>query len=350
MMTDSTFIKATKCKKTNRPPVWLMRQAGRYLPEYREIRGKNTFQSMIRNPELATEITLQPIHRFGMDAAILFSDILVTAEALGNNLDYIEKRGPVFENPLRSIKEIENQDTGHIPEKLSYVTDAIKRLLPECKSLNTPLIGFAGAPFTVASYLVEGESSKELKRVKQLMYQEPDTFKLLMDKLCVATIDYLNAQIEAGIDALQIFDTWAGLLTWNDFKTYSFSYIETIIKGLKNPENIPISVYCRGSSIFANDLQHVGANVISLDWQGNLKEIKNALNPNIAIQGNLDPFLLYAPPALLEKRVHQILSIMKDRPGFIFNLGHGVLPDVDPNQIKLVVETVKAFQNTPAMV
>ncbi|MSR89256.1 MAG: uroporphyrinogen decarboxylase [Candidatus Margulisbacteria bacterium] len=344
-MKKTLYELAATCQKTPRPPVWMMRQAGRYLPEYRQIREKYSFIEMIKTPKIAAEITLQPIHRFGMDAAILFSDILVTAEALGCHVDIIEKKGPIITPPIRTRADVDTLNTVNTTKKLTYVLEAIDLLTPQVTALNIPLIGFAGAPFTVASYMIEGQSSPDLKLTKQLMTQDPSTLHALLEKLTNVTIDYLNAQLKAGVKALQIFDTWAGHLSYTDFETYSSTYIQKIIQNLNNPNNCPITVFAKNTTTFAPLLTTTGANVISVDWQTNLKTLKNIVPQNMAIQGNLDPYLLFAPDDILTQRVDAILNTMQDRPGYIFNLGHGLMPDINPEKVALVVNRVQAFHH-----
>ena len=274
-----------------------------------------------------------------------FSDILVTAEAMGLGLEFVEKVGPVFANPVQSEEAAKKLETENCIEKLDYVQNIIKSLLPELEKTNTPLIGFAGAPFTVASYMIEGRPSPDLKTIKLMMIQNPSLLSSILKKLTQVTINYLNMQIETGVHAIQIFDTWAGLLSWEDADIYSSSIIKNIIEKLNNPNNIPITVYAKGSSLFTELYTKTGINVISLDWQANLEKAKKVIPSNIAIQGNLDPFLLFGPKDLLEKRIKDKLSQMKDRPGYIFNLGHGIMPTTNPETVKFVVDLIKSYNN-----
>lgn len=337
----SRYIQATQKLNPGPPPVWMMRQAGRYMQQYRDIRAKYDFLDMVKTPALAAEITLQPIHAFGMDAAILFSDILVTAESLGSHVDFIEKKGPVIAKPIRSLPDVSELSTADTVEKLHYVFKAIQEVKPSLNALNTPLIGFAGAPFTVASYMIEGASSSDLKTVKQLMFNTSEVVHALLDKLTLVTIDYLKGQINAGVDALQIFDTWALHLSWDDFQIFSLAYTQKIISEIKafSPET-PVTLFCKGSSGFAPLIAATQADVMSLDWPASLLEMRKAY-PQLALQGNLDPYVLYAAPDILEKKVKKILADMHQDPGFIFNLGHGLMPDMNPDQVKRVVELVQ---------
>lgn len=334
------YLNACFSKNSSQVPIWMMRQAGRYLPEYRAIRTQYGFMQMMKTPRIACDVTMQPIHRFQMDAAILFSDILVTAEALGSQLHFDEGIGPVIDNPVRSMADVMVIQMPSVSEKIGYVAEAIELILQELKAFETPLIGFCGAPFTVASYMIEGRGSSDLKNVKRLIGAEPKVLARLLDLLTEVSISYLQMQVDAGVNALQIFDTWAGLLSYDDFKTFALPAISKIVAALK-PSGVPIAVYCRHSDTFAPLLATTGVNVISLDWQCDIAQMRKKIPNTIALQGNLDPYLLLASPDILRQRVVKILEDMKGCPGFIFNLGHGVFPDVDPESVKLVVETVR---------
>ncbi len=318
----------------------MMRQAGRYLPEYRQIRTKYSFKKMMSTPDLASEITLHPIRRFQMDAAILFSDILVIPESLGCKFDFIENKGPVFETPIRTLETLNQLNSDHSAENIGYVYQTIRQLKPQLDMLNTPLIGFAGAPFTVASYMIEGGSSSSLKQTKLLMAQNPGLLHQLLEKITTTTINYLNAQIENGVDALQLFDTWAGLLSWDDFKTLCFPYIKTIIKSLKNSNQIPITLFCKNTASYIDLIAQTGCTVISVDWTVNLTQLLKT-NRHFSVQGNLDPHWLYAPKAMIRDKVQFMLSETQPYQGYIFNLGHGLMPDIDPDAVKCVVDTIK---------
>jgi len=340
MQKTPLYITAAQGKPTSRPPVWMMRQAGRYLPEYRALRQKHTFKQMMSTPDLATEVTLQPIRRFGMDAAILFSDILVIPESLGCKFDFIETKGPVFDHPIRTNQDILNLNSDHSAQNISYVQQAITQLRPQLDTLNTPLIGFAGAPFTVASYMIEGGGSPTLKHTKYMMTNQPQVLHHLLDKITETTINYLNAQIENGVAALQLFDTWAGLLSWNDFKTVAFPYLKTIIDSLNNPNNIPITIFCKNTAAYLDLLPHTGCNVISVDWTVNLPQLLKS-NRSFAVQGNFDPYWLHAPLPLIKDKIEFLLTETRQCSGYIFNLGHGLMPDINPDAVKCVVDTIK---------
>ncbi|MBT5953139.1 uroporphyrinogen decarboxylase [bacterium] len=342
---SSLFLDAANCLKTQRPPIWMMRQAGRYMDAYQQIRKNHDFLTMIKTPELAAEITLQPIERFGFDAAILFSDILVVCEALGFPYKLVEKKGPIFDKSIETTKQIDDIDNIDVKNNLGYVFNAIKAILPKLTPHQIPLIGFSGAPFTLASYMIEGKSSPNLLKCKTFYYQNPKSFHKLLDKIADVVITYLNLQIEAGVKAVQIFDTWACHLNDTELNELSISYISKIINGISD-KSVPVSVFCKGSSFTHKEILKTKPSIISLDWNNSLKNVKNNIPKNVAIQGNLDPLLLFAPKEKLTIEVNKILNEMKDRPGYIFNLGHGILPKTPIENVELVVKLVQSFSNT----
>lgn len=341
MIKNTILLDALRGKNhCGRPPVWLMRQAGRYMPEYRKIRGKYSFLEMCHTPEIAAEITLQPIKAFDMDAAILFSDILVIPEALDVGLRFEDSVGPIIENPLTQPSDIARLPKYLACEKLNYVADAIKILK---KELEIPLIGFAGGPFTIASYMIEGGSSKSLQKTKKWMIQNPKSFHALLQKLTDDTIDYVKLQIEAGVNAVQIFDSWAHVLSHNHFKEFSLYYLEQISNAIKSMKT-PSILFCKGSSVFAKDLSEINPTAVSLDWNASLKEIRKNIPSEICLQGNLDPDILYADAKVLESEVQSLLRDMDSDPSYIFNLGHGISPDVSPDSVKTLVNTIKNYK------
>lgn len=346
---DYLYIRAARGERTERFPIWIMRQAGRYMKEYQKVKGKHTFMEMMQIPEVATEVTLQPIKAFGMDAAILFSDILVVSDAMGAGLDYIEQKGPVFKNPIQSEKDLQKMDPKNTAAKLDYVMQAIKLIKKELKPLNVPLIGFAGAPFTVASYMLGDGQGHDLKKFMKILFGQTPLVKKTLETLVDVTADYLNGQIKAGVDAIQIFDSWTNVLSWDLFKEFSLPYMAEVIKKLDNPKKIPITVFGTANSNFYPLLQDIGADVISFDSRIDILEARNNVRTDMAVQGNLDPHYLYAPSAVLKEKTMMLLNSMEDSSGFIFNLGHGVFPDVNESQIKLLVETVKKFENSPSL-
>ncbi len=340
-MKDSLFIKAAFSQPHERPPVWMMRQAGRFMKEYWDIKNKHSFLEMCKTPELAADVTMLPVDLLDIDAAILFSDILVTGEAMGGDLSFTQGIGPRFANPVRTAADIERLDT-NVVHKLQYVADAIK-VIQQRLNGKIPLIGFAGAPFTVMSYLVEGGSSKDFKRTKLLMHNEPELAHALLAKIAKVTAGYLNLQIEAGVNAVQIFDSWAMALAWDDYKEFSHRYITEIISNL-NRKDIPVISFCKGSSVFAPLMAEAKPDVISIDWNVDLLDMKQRLPAHIAVQGNLDPHILYADKKVIKERIHRLFERMHGQDGYIFNLGHGIMPDIPFDNVKYAVEVIKEFK------
>ena len=337
-MKNTLLIEALHCRNKKRAPIWIMRQAGRYMPEYRALRLKYSFLEMCHNPELIAQVTQLPLQAFGMDAAILFSDILVIPEALGMGLHFDEGLGPIIDRPLNSVKDVESLPAINMKQALSYVSKGIHLLRPE---LNVPLIGFCGAPFTLASYMIEGKSSKDLLKTKKWMFQDPISFHLLLEKLTNHCVDYLEAQIESGVEAVQIFDTWAGMLAHTQFHEFSLKYLEKIIKRLNS--KVPIILFCKGSSYFASDMAKISPNALSIDWNAHLPTLRKIIPSNIALQGNLDPDILYASHETIKRETRALLDSMKGDPGYVFNLGHGITPLVPIEGVKVLVDTVKNY-------
>ncbi len=336
----SLFLDALKgINEQKRPPVWLMRQAGRYMPQYRDIREKHSFLEMVHQPELVAEVTQLPIRSFGMDAAILFSDILMVAEALGVGLRFEDKVGPIIERPVRTPADISRLPHPHAAECFNFVAQGIKLMLP---TLEVPLIGFAGGPFTVASYMIEGGSSRDLRLTKQWLLKDPHSFHQLLDRIAALTIDYLNMQIAAGVHALQLFDSWANFLNAYQFREFSLAYLDRILKGLSNP-HLPVIIFCRGSSVFAPQIAEIKPAAISLDWNADIAQMRKAIPKTIALQGNLDPDVLCAPRHIVENETRRLLNAMKGEPGYIFNLGHGIVPEVPYDNVRALVDTIRAY-------
>lgn len=313
-----------------------MRQAGRYMPEYRAIREKHAFEEMCRTPEIAAEVTLLPIRRFSPDAAIVFSDILVLLESLGTSYRIEEKKGPVIENPLQKEEDLQRLQPRPVEETIGYVAEAMRILKRE---LEVPLLGFCGAPFTLASYLIEGGSSRDLARTKQWLFQKPESFHNLLELLTRQAIAHLQMQIDAGADAVQVFDSWAGLLPYRQFEAFSLRYLKRIVDAVKH--RAPVIVFCRGSSSYAAMMGEIGPSCVSLDWQCALPSMRASLPAQVALQGNLDPTLLLTTPETIRREVNELLAQMKNDPGFIFNLGHGVLPGTPPENVQTLIEAVK---------
>ncbi|HWV73809.1 MAG TPA: uroporphyrinogen decarboxylase [Pseudosphingobacterium sp.] len=334
-------MRAAFSQPTERPPVWMMRQAGRFMKEYWEIKNKYSFLEMCKTPEIAADVTMLPVDLLGIDAAILFSDILVTAEAMGGDLSFTQGVGPKFSNPVRTQQDIDELQTD-VLDKLLYVGDAIK-VIQQRLNGKIPLIGFAGAPFTVLSYLIEGGSSKDFKLTKLFINNHPELAHQLLRKIAQVTITYLNMQIDAGVNALQLFDSWALALSWNDYQEFSHNYNVDIISKL-NRTGIPIISFCKGSSVFASMMAEAKPDVISVDWNADLKNVKNSLPNGIAVQGNLDPFVLYAEKSVIRKKIITLFERMRGEEGFIFNLGHGIMPDIPFDNVKYAVELIKEFR------
>jgi len=318
----------------------MMRQAGRFMKEYWAIKNKYSFLEMCKTPEIAADVTMLPVDLLGVDAAILFSDILVTGEAMGGQLSFEQGVGPRFANPVRTHADAEALRTD-VLDKLQYVGDAI-RVIQQRLQGRIPLIGFAGAPFTVLSYLVEGGSSRDFKRTKLLLNNEPELAHLILQKIADVTVDYLNMQIAAGVNAVQLFDSWAQALSWDDYRTFAHRYNVQIISKLDR-KDIPVISFCKGSSVFAPLMAEAGPDVVSVDWNADLRNVKAGLPQGVAVQGNLDPFVLYADKAVIREKILQLFERMRGQDGFIFNLGHGIMPDIPFDNVKYAIEVVKEF-------
>lgn len=328
------LLDALYCRNHSRPPVWIMRQAGRYMPEYRQIRSQHSFYEMTHEPELAAEVTLLPLKAFSLDAAIIFSDILTIPEALGKSFTFHGGTGPVLEHPLNSPQDIDNLTT---QKSLGFVAESIKLVKPR---LSVPLFGFCGAPFTIASYLIEGRSSRDLKKTKQWMLRDPDSFHRLLKILTKAIIDHLKLQAEAGADALQIFESWAIHLGYSQLQEFCFPYLKQILSALETPTIL----FGRGTAGAIEDLAALKPRGIGLDWSCDISQMRKIVPDTIALQGNLDPQVLYASHDTIRRECRKILLSMEGDPGFIFNLGHGILPDIPTDAVKVLVETVKEFK------
>lgn len=338
MTEGSLFIDACRMQPTSRTPIWIMRQAGRYLPEYRAIREKYDFLTMCKTPELASEVTVQPIDIIGTDAAILFSDILVIPEAMGMRLDVIESRGPVFEDPIRTPADLERLRTEAIVERLDYVMQAV-RMTKEKLAGRVPLIGFSGSPWTLAAYMVEGKGSKSFDVIKSFIYNEPEAAHRLLGMLADAVIDYLNAKIAAGCDAVQIFDTWASLLSPTDFEEFSLSYIRDICERLET-NGAPVIVFAKGVGSY-DQLADIKCDVLGVDWTRELSRVRKETGGQKALQGNLDPTILLGPRETIRREAARVITDYGAGPGHIFNLGHGILPMTPVENARYLVDCVK---------
>lgn len=337
------YINALQKKPTSRTPIWVMRQAGRYLPEYRATRKKaGDFLSLCKNPALACEVTMQPIDRFDLDAAILFSDILTIPDAMGLGLYFAEGEGPKFSNPIQSLADIEKLPTD-INNELNYVFDAVSTIK---KALNNrvPLIGFSGSPWTLATYMIEGGSSKTFANTKKMLFNDPQALHLLLDKLANSVIKYLNQQVLSGADSLMIFDTWGGVLSKQNYLDFSLDYMAKIVQGIKAQHpNIPITLFSKNGGKHLTHIANTGCDGIGIDWTVELNAVQAEVGDKVAIQGNLDPAVMYATPEIIEREVKKVLAQFKGDTGHIFNLGHGITPDVDPENMQVLVDCVHQF-------
>lgn len=337
-MTENLFLKAVHKKPVERTPIWIMRQAGRYLPEYRALREKHDFLTVCKTPELATEVTLQPIRRFGFDAAILFSDILVIPEAMGQNLEFLKDHGPKLSPPVRSPKEVDDLQVESIEEKLQYVAEAVKLIRSELND-QTALIGFSGSPFTLAAYMIEGKPTRHFKHIKGMMYSQPQLLHNLLKKLTRAVTDYLKMQIEAGAQAVQVFDTWGSILPLHLYDEFSANYLKKIAADLQALGR-PVILFSMGGPDHLAHLAGSLAQVLGVDWQTDLEQAKIVMHPEYALQGNLDPTVLYGSKEIITREVERLLKIFGKESGHIFNLGHGIHPDVPLENVEHLVQEV----------
>jgi uroporphyrinogen decarboxylase len=334
---NDRFLKACRRQPVDCTPVWFMRQAGRYMPEYQKVRAKHSILEVCKTPELAAEVTLQPIERFPLDAAIIFADILLPLEAMGIRLEFTEGEGPVIHNPVRERADVERLRMVD-GDELEYVAEAI-RYARRALNGRVPLIGFAGAPFTLASYAVEGGGSRNYVLTKQLMYREPEAWHRLMDKLARVVAGYLRRQIRAGAQAVQLFDSWVGCLSPGDYAEYVLPHVQLIFKGLER-EGVPMIHFGTGTAALLRLMREAGGDVIGVDWRVHLDEAWAMIGYDVAVQGNLDPVALFAPLHEIERRVEDVLRRAGGRPGHIFNLGHGILPNTPMASVEATIEMV----------
>ncbi len=336
---NETFLKACRGEPVDYTPVWIMRQAGRYLPEYQAVRADVDFLTLCKTPELAAKVTIQPVERLGVDAAILFSDILIPVEAMGMHLEFNEKKGPILREPVRTKSALDRLIIPDTEDSMPFVIDTIRILR---KELRVPLIGFSGAPFTLATYIIEGGSTKNFVNTKKIMYQNPGLFNGLMEKLTLTVISYLVSQIRAGAQAVQIFDSWAGILSPQDYDEYVLPHIKKTISELKK-EGVPVIYFVNDCAGLLNSIKKTGADVIGVDWRIDLKEAIKKLGKRYSVQGNLDPCALFLPKERIEDRVKEILYKGEFARGHIFNLGHGILPETPVENAIAMVEAVHRY-------
>lgn len=343
---NDLLIRALLRLPVERTPVWMMRQAGRYLPEYRQVREQaGSFMGLCTNPELACEVTLQPLRRFAFDAAILFSDILTIPDAMGLGLYFTEGEGPKFKNPVRTNADIDKLPIPDPEAELRYVMDAVRLIRQELQS-SVPLIGFSGSPWTLATYMIEGGSSKNFCKAKGLMYEHPKQLHLMLNKLAQSVAAYLNAQIAAGAQAVMLFDTWGGALTTEDYCEFSLQYakqVRSLLKTEVNGSKIPAILFTKGGGQWLETMAAAGYDAIGLDWQTDIRQARDRIGDRVALQGNMDPVTLYAPPEYITNKVKYVLEKYGNGSGHVFNLGHGILPDVNPDHVKAMVEAVHQY-------
>ncbi len=341
MLKNDLLIRALQRQPVARTPVWMMRQAGRYLPEYRKVREKaGDFLSLCMNPELACEVTMQPLDRYRFDAAILFSDILTIPHAMGLGLHFVEGEGPKFHHPIKTSSDIKALPTPDPEQELGYVCDAV-RLIHKTLDSRVPLIGFSGSPWTLACYMVEGGSSKDFRKVKGLLYEQPQLMEQLLSKLTTAVTAYLNAQIAAGVEVVMVFDTWGGVLSSEDYQKFSLNYTSQIAHDLR--QDIPSVLFTKGGGQWLESMADAGFDGLGLDWTTSIASARARVGDRVALQGNMDPMALYAPPELIEQRVQRVLQEFGEGSGHVFNLGHGILPDVNPQHVEVMVEAVHKY-------
>lgn len=346
ILKNDRYLKALLRQPVDMTPVWMMRQAGRYLPEYKATRAQaGDFMSLCRNAELACEVTLQPLRRYHLDAAILFSDILTVPDAMGLQLSFGVGEGPKFARPIDSKSAVENLPVFDPEQELQYVMNAVRTIRRELKG-EVPLIGFSGSPWTLATYMVEGGSSKTFTKIKKMLYADPHLLHLLLDKLADAVILYLNAQIKAGAQAVMLFDTWGGVLAHRDYLDFSLQYMHKIVAGLirhHDGRQVPITLFTKGGGLWLEQIADTGCDAVGLDWTVNLSEAKARIGHKVALQGNMDPAVLYATQDRIEQEVSRILAEFGEGSGHVFNLGHGIHQDVPVESPAIFVDAVHRF-------
>jgi uroporphyrinogen decarboxylase len=343
---NDRYLRALLKQPIDVTPVWMMRQAGRYLPEYKATRAQaGDFMSLCKNAELACEVTLQPLRRFPLDAAILFSDILTIPDAMGLGLYFETGEGPRFERPLSCHSDIAALPIPDPEQELAYVMNAVRTIRRELKG-DVPLIGFSGSPWTLATYMVEGGSSKAFTKIKKMAFSEPQSLHLLLDKLADSVITYLNAQIKAGAQSVMVFDTWGGVLSERDYKAFSLQYMHKIVDGLikeNEGHRVPVTLFTKNGGAWLEAIADTGCDAIGLDWTVDIAQARKRVGDKVALQGNMDPSMLYAPPARIEQEVDTILSSYGKGSGHVFNLGHGIHLDVPPENAGVFVNAVHSL-------
>ena len=346
---NDRFLRALARQPVDKTPVWMMRQAGRYLPEYRQVRAQaGDFMSLCKNTELACEVTLQPLERFELDAAILFSDILTIPDAMGLGLYFEEGEGPKFRKPVRTEADIDRLQVVNTASDLGYVTDAVSMIRRELNG-RMPLIGFSGSPWTLATYMIEGQSSRDFIRAKTMLYTQPEVLHQLLEKLSLSVIDYLNAQILAGAQVVQIFDTWGGALSHDAYLEFSLAYMKKIVDGLikhADGRDVPVILFTKGGGHWLEAMADSGCDCLGLDWTVDIGAAKGRVGSQVALQGNMDPAVLRSDRKGIELEVKTILESFGDDDGHVFNLGHGITPDINPDNVKIFIDAVHKFSGS----
>lgn len=343
---NDRLLRALRREPVDTTPVWVMRQAGRYLPEYRATRAKaGSFMALATNPELACEVTLQPLQRYELDAAILFSDILTIPDAMGLGLSFAQGEGPQFAHPVRTRADVERLGVPDMESELRYVMDAVRLIRRELAG-RVPLIGFSGSPWTLACYMVEGEGSRDFATTKAMCWNDPALAHRLLDTLAHSVTAYLSAQAAAGAQALMIFDTWGGMLGPSAYREFSLRYMAQIVDALKTDAHaceVPLILFSKGANAHLADMAQTGCAALGVDWTIDLADARKAVNGKVALQGNLDPVVLRANPEAIRREVRRVLDSYGNHPGHVFNLGHGVTPEVEPGHVKVLVDEVHAY-------
>ncbi len=342
-MKNDLLLRAIRKEKIERPPVWIMRQAGRYLKEYMAVKANYDFMTMCRTPELASEVSKQPIDIIGMDAGIIFSDILVPVEAMGIKVTFEKDHGPKLHNPVRDIEDINNLVVPDPETSMPFVAESIK-LFRESLNDDIPVLGFSGSPWTLASYMIEGGGSKNYTKIKSMMYNEKKHFFELMEKISETVVKHLYNQIKAGVSVVQVFDTWAGMLSYSDYVEYAFPYQKKVIQEIKKLSDTPVTLYINGCGNILEKMVETGADIISIDWMLDLAQAKKRVGDKVVLQGNLDPCVLYGSPEFVKAKTIETIEKFGSKTGHIFNLGHGVLPDIPRENVKIMVDTVKSYR------
>ena len=343
---NDRFLRALLKQPVDTTPLWIMRQAGRYLPEYRETRAKaGSFMDLCENPDLACEVTMQPLKRYDLDAAILFSDILTIPDAMGLGLYFAEGEGPKFKYPVRDLASIQNLPVPDPEDELRYVMDAVRTIRRELNG-SVPLIGFSGSPWTLATYMVEGGTTKDFGKVKGLMFENPEAMHLLLSKTAESVISYLNAQIAAGAQAVMIFDTWGGVLSTEMYKEFSLAYMDRIVSGLTREADgrkVPVTLFTKGGGQWLELMAETGCDALGLDWTQDITDARKRVGDKVALQGNMDPSVLYASPEVIKREAKKVLTSYGDGTGHVFNLGHGIHQHIDPDNVKVLVDSVHEY-------